>query len=356
MKIKLHTFSLPLAHTFQIANHSRDHQLTLIVECIRDDKSGFGEVTASEYYQSPLPQMITILSDLRTELSQIPWTFPTKMWKAIKEILGKHPLCQQAPTSLAFPLSALDQAIWDLWGKEEQQPLFEVISPQSQKIPPSCFTLGHDKIPVMEQKLAQAKDWPSFKIKLGVDNDSQVLQALRAKTSKPFRVDVNCGWNLEEGKNILPLLAKMNIELLEQPFPATAYKETGNLQQRTSIPLIADESCRNEDDIAKCQGHFQGINIKLPKCGGITPAQKMIKIGRELGLKIMLGCMTESTIGISSIAQIAPLVDFLDMDGAALLAQDIAKGVQVINGEAKLIPAFGMGTELLFNSCHLKTY
>jgi L-alanine-DL-glutamate epimerase-like enolase superfamily enzyme len=160
-------------------------------------------------------------------------------------------------------------------------------------------------------------------------------------------VDANCGWTAEETIRNAEQLRPLNVEFIEQPLPADNWQGQKELLKNSVLPIIADESCIHETDVAACHGYFHGVNIKLVKCGGLTPARRMIEVAQELDLKVMVGCMTESTVGISAIAQLLPLLDYVDMDGAALLAQDIATGASVERGVCHYPATNGNGVDLL---------
>ncbi len=189
--------------------------------------------------------------------------------------------------------------------------------------------------------------WPIYKIKLGTDDDVAIVKELRKHTDAIFRIDANCAWSAEETIHNAPLLKDLGVEFLEQPLKADDWQGMEKVMHQSVLPAIADESCIVETDVEKCGLHFSGINIKLTKCGGLTPALRMIKKGKETGLKIMVGCMTESSVGISAIAQLLPQLDYVDMDGAMLLKEDIANGVQIFKDGKVIFPTLGgSGTTL----------
>ena len=189
-------------------------------------------------------------------------------------------------------------------------------------------------------------EWPIYKIKLGTDRDLEIIRELRRHTDKPFRVDANCGWTTRQAIEFSGPLAELGVEFIEQPLAADD-PGMAEVRRHSALPVFADESCGAEGDVEACAGLFHGINIKLCKCGGLAPARRMIARARELGLDVMCGCMTESTVGISALAQIVPQLDFVDMDGAALLASDIASGVVVEGGLRRYPDRPGTGVELL---------
>jgi L-alanine-DL-glutamate epimerase-like enolase superfamily enzyme len=182
---------------------------------------------------------------------------------------------------------------------------------------------------------------------LGTDHDLEIIRALRTVTDSPFRVDANTGWTAEQCIELAPQLKELGVEFIEQPLPADAWDAQKQVFAESALPIMADESCQTEADVDRCAGHFHGINIKLVKCGGLTPARRMIQRARELDLKVMVGCMTESSVGISAIAHLLPLLDYVDMDGALLLSKDIATGVRIEQGKVYYAQAPGTGAALL---------
>lgn len=189
--------------------------------------------------------------------------------------------------------------------------------------------------------------WPIYKIKLGTSEDIAIVTALRKHTDAVFRIDANCGWTVEETiKNAIEL-KKLGVEFLEQPLKADDWEGHKEVYKHAVLPIIADESCIIETDVSKCQHHFHGVNIKLSKCGGLTPGRRMIQQAKQLGMKTMVGCITESTVGISAIAHLLPQLDYVDMDGALLLAEDIATGITLNYGKTIYPECNGTGVTLL---------
>jgi L-alanine-DL-glutamate epimerase-like enolase superfamily enzyme len=246
-----------------------------------------------------------------------------------------------------FALCAIDQAAYDLWGKFENLPTWKLWGLSQGKIPSSDYTIGIDAIDVMVAKLNEFPGWPIYKIKLGTDRDLEIVRGLRKHTSAIFRVDANCGWTAEQTIRNAPELKALGVEFIEQPLKADRWEEMRRVRAESALPIIADESCIVESDVERCAGVFHGINIKLVKCGGLTPARRMIAKARQLGLSVMVGCMTESSVGISAIAQLLPLLDYVDMDGAVLLAKDIASGVRLDRGRCIYPDVPGNGVTLL---------
>lgn len=337
MQLRLHAFDLPLAHTFTISRESITSQPTLIVELSHNGKSGFGEATSNKYYGFTIERMARDLAAIKPQPEAAMLDDPAAFWSQ----------CQPALKDDPFALCALDQAAHDLWGKLRGQPVWKLWGLSTEKTPSSNYTIGIDQIDVMVAKMNEFPGWPIYKIKLGTDRDLDIVRELRKHTQASFRVDANCGWTADQAIAIAPELKKLGVEFIEQPLKADQWDDLRRVGRQSALPIIADESCIVESDVTRCAGVFHGINIKLVKCGGLTPARRMIAEARRLGLKVMVGCMTESTVGISAIAQLLPLLDYVDMDGAVLLAEDIASGVRLDRGRCLYPEAAGHGVELL---------
>jgi L-alanine-DL-glutamate epimerase-like enolase superfamily enzyme len=196
----------------------------------------------------------------------------------------------------------------------------------------------------------QEKPWPIYKIKLGTPDDIAIVEALRKHTNAVLRVDANAGWTTEEALEKIPVLAGLGVEMIEQPLVKANWEGMKELFAKSTLPLFADESCAFEQDVQKCYEYFHGINIKLTKCSGITPARRMIAKARELGMQVMMGSMNESSIGSAAVVQFLPQLDFVDVDGPLLLDQDIATGLQYnINGQVKVSNEPGLGISIKFS-------
>jgi L-alanine-DL-glutamate epimerase-like enolase superfamily enzyme len=264
------------------------------------------------------------------------WNTPAELWELGKEVFRDNPFAQ----------CALDQAAWDLYTKKQGKKMYEYLDLNPQRIPTTNFTIGIDTVEKMCAKLREV-NWPIYKIKLGTDQDLEIVRELRKNTNSIFRVDANCAWTVDQAISYSEELALLGVEFIEQPLAKDNLEGMREVFAHSKLPLIADESCISEADVDKCQGRFHGVNIKLVKAGGITPALRMIQQAKALGMKTMVGCMTESSVGISAIAHIAPLLDYVDMDGAMLLAKDPAKGVRIFPDEVLFPEGPGIGAELL---------
>jgi L-alanine-DL-glutamate epimerase-like enolase superfamily enzyme len=336
MNLHVQGLDLPLKHRFTIAHQSREVQETLIVRLEEDGLFGLGESTTNPFYGITLDNMREALEKFKPILLGGKWNTPAELWELGKEIFRDN----------AFAQCALDQAAWDLFTKKKGKKLYEYLDLNPQRIPTTNFTIGIDTVEKMCAKLREVV-WPIYKIKLGTDQDLEIVRELRKNTNSVFRVDANCAWTVDQAISYSEELALLGVEFIEQPLAKDNLEGMREVFALSKLPVIADESCISEADVDKCQGRFHGVNIKLVKAGGITPALRMIQKAKSLGMKTMVGCMTESSVGISAIAHIAPLLDYVDMDGAMLLAKDPAKGVRIFPNEVRFPEGPGIGAELL---------
>lgn len=336
MQLKVHTYELPLRHVFTISRESISVQPTLIVELEHAGLRGFGEATTNRYYGATIPQMAEALDRVRDRLASWSLDDPARLWDELAPEFQSQPFAQ----------CALDQAAHDIWGKMRGQPVYALWGLRIDRIPVTNYTLGIDSIDSMIAKMNEFPDWPVYKVKLGTDRDLEIVRALRSHTNAIFRVDANCGWTADQTITNARELQSLGVEFIEQPLPADQWEAMQRVRRESVLPIIADESCIEVQDVDRCAGFFHGINIKLVKCGGLTPARRMIERARQLNLKVMVGCMTESTVGISAIAQLLPLLDYVDMDGALLLARDIARGVTIERGRCHYPAENGCGVRL----------
>ena len=335
MNVRLHRFELPLQHTFTISRETTTVQESLVVELEQDGVRGYGESTSNGYYGFTIDSMSRSVERCRDFLAGYEFGDPAQLWELLRPILADD----------NFALSAIDLAAHDLFGKLKERPTYELLGLRwHDSIPCSSYTIGIADIAGMAAKLRERPDWPVYKIKLGTDNDVEIVRQLREATEAKFRVDANCGWTPEETIANSRDLAALDVEFIEQPLPAEADDDDHRRVFRESaLPIVADESCQVESDVARCHGRFHGVNVKLCKCGGLTPGARMLREARELGMKTMIGCMVESSVGISAAAQLAPLLDYADLDGAELLAKDAAVGVKIDNGAIRLASTPGNG-------------
>jgi L-alanine-DL-glutamate epimerase-like enolase superfamily enzyme len=336
MYLKFHSFNLELRETFTTSHGSRNVQPSLIVEVNDGEYSGFGEAAATSYYGVSIEKMKTSLNSVRNIVLENLHLKPEEIWELTFPQLENN----------TFAQCALDMALHDLYGKKQGLPLYKLWGLQLKEIPLTNYTIGIDSIERMIEKM-KAFPWPVYKIKLGTEGDVQIVRELRKHTEAVFRLDANAGWKAEQAIKNSKALKPLGVEFLEQPLHPKDIEGMRLLYKESALPLIADESCMIEEDIEKCADNFHGVNIKLTKCGGLTPAKRMVMRARKLNLKVMVGCMTESTVGISAIAHLLPLLDYVDMDGALLLKNDIASGVNIYNKKVHFPKRNGTGAELI---------
>lgn len=334
MELRLHQLELPLADPFTIARGTITHQLSLLVELRDGPLVGLGEVTVDHYYGHTFESMTRSLKAAEEELDRYADSPPEQVWeRMLQRMDGDH-----------FALSALDLAAHDLWSKKLGQPCWRTWGLAWTAVPESSYTIGIDRIERMVEKLEKRPGWRIYKVKLGTDEDVEIVRSLREHTAARFRVDANCGWTVEQTIAMSRELAGLGVEFIEQPLPAEASEaERRAAFEGSLLPLIADESCRIESDVLACHGSFHGVNVKLCKCGGLTPALGMLRQARELGLQTMVGCMVETSVGISAAAQLLPLLDYADLDGAILLAADPVDGVRIDHGKVARPDSPGLG-------------
>ena len=336
MKLFYKALELPFQYPFTISGgRTKTHQPTLLVALQLGNYIGYGEAPAITYYNVTVEEMIAAIESKKKMIEQFALTEAERYWHYLHHLLPQHP----------FLVCALDIACWDLMGKMKNQPLYKMWNTSWQNTPLCDYTIGIDTIDKMVAKM-KAKLWPIYKIKLGTPEDIAIIKALREHTDATFRVDANAGWTLEEALEKIPQLQSLGVEFIEQPLAKDNWEDMKVLYKASPLPLIADESCVFEKDVATCVNHFHGINIKLTKCSGLTPALRMIKEARNLNLKVMMGSMNESSVGSAAIAQCLPQLDYVDMDGPLLLAEDIATGINYDFGKVTISDKPGLGVEL----------
>lgn len=332
MKVQYWPYSLKFRHPFTISKGTKTHQPTLVVELEHFGVKGYGEAPAIAYYNIPVEKMIEDLEAKKTLIEKFAFTDPERYWHYLHHLLPEN----------NFLVCALDIAAWDIYGKLKKKPLYELWGGNTSNNPVCDYTIGIDTIEKMVAKMKELP-WPIYKIKVGTADDIAIVKALRENTNATLRVDANAAWDLETALQLIPQLEELGVELVEQPLAKDNWEGMKVLYEKSSLPLYADEACVKEADVKKCEGHFHGINIKLTKCSGITPARRMIQEAKQLGMKVMVGCMNESTIGSAAIAHLLPFIDHVDMDGPLLLEEDLATGLTYDYGKVSCSQQPGLG-------------
>ncbi len=329
------TLRLSLRDPFKIArtdHHTGDGVTTVIVE-LQDDRFpgliGVGEGYPDRYYGETPETMAAAMPLLVGAIEGFEPT-PTGLLAATTTMDGQIRWNGAAKC-------AVDIALHDLVGKVTGAPVHELIG-LSSAIPPTDFTIGIDEPSIVAQRAARAAAFPALKIKLGGPQDLATLQAVREVFSGPIRVDANTGWTRDDAERLLPEIIDLGVELIEQPFVARAYRDLAWLQERSSIPIVADESAVTFEDLDALVGIVGGVNVKLAKCGGIAAAKAMLGRARELGFKTFLGCMEETQVGIAGSAAVASLADWVDLDGCLLLADDPFEGLELDGDHRWILP------------------
>ena len=332
MQLRYWQHQLKFKHPFTISKGTKTHQPTLIVELSLGPWKGYGEAPAISYYDITVEKMVEDLQQKKTLVEKFAFTDPERYWHYLHHLFPNNP----------FLVCALDMAGWDLFGKMKNSSLWKLWGGNWSKAPLCDYTIGIDSQEKMVSKLKELP-WPIYKVKVGTPEDLPKLKALRENTSAEIRVDANAGWSTETAIELLPQLEELGVSLIEQPLAKDNWEGMKQLFSVSKIPLYADESCVSENDVNRCVGHFHGINIKLTKCSGITPARRMIKEAHERGLKVMIGSMNESTVGSAAIGQFLPFIDEVDMDGPLLLEEDLATGITYDFGRVMIADQPGIG-------------
>jgi L-alanine-DL-glutamate epimerase-like enolase superfamily enzyme len=335
MPFRFRPYTLELAHTFTIANYSRSTTPVMLVEVERDGIIGYGEASMPPYLGES--QETAAAFFVKVNLA------PFSDWFQLEEILPA--IDAIAPGNTAAK-AAIDIALHDWIGRKLGAPWFRIWGLNPRRAPATSFTLGIDTPEVMRKKAREAAPYKIIKVKLGSSPEEEraIIEAIRQESDQPLFVDANQGWtDREQALRNIEWLATQGVQLIEQPMPKADLDGTAWLRERSPLPLVADESCQRLADVAKLRGVFHGINIKLMKCTGLREARRMIDLARALDLKVMLGCMTETSCAISAAAQLSPLVDWADLDGALLIKNDPFDGAKIVDGMIQLPDRPGIG-------------
>ncbi len=325
---------LNLRHTWTTVMSSSEYRDNLHLRYTRDGVTGLGEGAPIVRYKEDAASARKTVESLRSILeSADPWQFSKVMDEIAGRVKGEY-----------AAKAAMDVALLDWVTQKLGVPLYRYFGLDPKATPVTTFSIGIDTPDMIRQKVREAEPFPVLKIKVGLSTDEEVIAAVRSVTSKPLRVDANEGWkDKEEAVRKINWLASQGVEFIEQPMPAEMLEEAAWVRARVRMPIIADEACRQPADIPKLVGAYDGINVKLMKCGGIQAAKRMIEVAKSLGLKTMLGCMIESSIGVTAAAHLSPLVDYADLDGNLLIANDPYDGVKVERGKLILSDRPGLG-------------
>ena len=337
MKLSYMPYELQLRHAFNLAKYSRTTTPDVQVQIELDGIVGYGEASMPPYLGESVESVCKFLSQV--DLSQ--FSDPFRMEEILDYVDGIAPNNRAAKASI-------DIALHDLLGKIMGQPWYKIWGLSPEKAPNTSFTIGIDKADVVRQKVLEAEPYKVLKVKMGLDNDKELVEIIRSMTDRPICVDANQGWSdKHKALEMIEWLYDKNCLFVEQPMPKEMLDETAWLREHSNLPIIADEAFQRLGDIKRFHGVYDGINIKLMKSTGLHEAYQMVTLARALDMKIMVGCMTETSCAVTAAAQISPLVDWADLDGNLLIANDRIDGIKIVNGQVTIPDRPGIGVKLL---------
>lgn len=334
MELDYQIHQLPLSYPFKVAYSSKEVAPNIFITIRHQDEVGYGEAAPSYFYHESADTVTRFYDAIRPEISQAPLEVDAMMERLEKITAGN-----------CAAKAAINMALLDLIGKQAAQPVYRLFDIQPMNDLITSFTIGIDDLDVMKAKVLAAKNFPVLKVKLGTDYDYEIIESIRRITDVPLRIDANEGWTKEEAVEKINWLETQKVELVEQPMPAAEIEATQWIRKRVHLPLFADESLTCSKDLSRLRHAFDGVNIKLMKCGGLSEAFNMVTIARQMNLKTMIGCFIESSLGITAAAHLAPLFDYIDLDGALLLASDPFRGAQITDGKIEIPDQPGLGVE-----------
>ena len=333
LTLRFKPYELQLKHVFTLASGSRSTTPVMLTEIEFENIVGYGEASMPPY----LGESHETANSFLTKVNLAQFNSPFLM----EDILAY--VDQLAPGNYAAKAS-VDIALHDLVGKLIKQPWYRIWGLNPEHTPNTSFTIGIDKPEIVKEKVREASPYKILKVKLGQANDKEMIQTVRNETDKPICVDVNQGWtDRNMALEMTQWLKDQGVVFVEQPMPKTAIDDTAWLTQNSPLPIIADEAIQTISDFKKVQGVYSGINIKLMKCGGLRAAYTMISMARALDMKVMIGCMTETSCAVTAAAQLSPLVDWADLDGNLLISNDVFEGILIKDGKIILPDRPGIG-------------
>ncbi len=342
MKIRCFPYELKLRHVFTVATNTRTTTQGVQVEIEYDGVVGYGEASMPPYLQKELGTVESVMDFINNKLNLEQFKDPFQL----EDILAYVDTLSESD---AAAKAAIDIALHDLVGKLMNQPWYKIWGLDKEKAPSTTFTIGIDTPDVVRAKTQEcAEKFNILKVKLGRDNDKEMIETIRSVTNLPIAIDANQGWKDKKyALDMIHWLKEKGIVMIEQPMPKTQIDDIAWVTEHSPLPVFADESIQRLKDVTSLKGVFSGINIKLMKCTGMREGWKMMNLARALGMRVMIGCMTETSCAISAAAQLAPAVDFADLDGALLIGNDRFKGMEVVKGKITLNDLPGIGCTLL---------
>lgn len=338
MKLTFRPYDLQLKHVFTVATYSRTTTPDVQVEIEYDGVTGYGEASMPPYLGESVESVMAFLKKVNLEQFNDPFQ--------LEDILAYVDGIMPGNTAAK---ASVDIALHDLVGKLLNAPWYKIWGLDKEKTPSTTYTIGIDTAEVVKEKTLEVADkFNILKVKLGRENDKEIINAIRSVSQLPIAVDANQGWKDKyQALDMILWLKEQGIVMIEQPMPKTQLDDIAWVTQQSPLPIFADESLQRLSDIPKIKGAFSGINIKLMKCTGMREAWKMVTLGRALGMRVMVGCMTETSCAVSAAAQLSPAVDFADLDGNLLISNDLFKGMEVVKGKITLNDLPGIGIKKL---------
>lgn len=338
MQLNFQPILLELKHPFRLATGMRTHTNAMLTQISMGGLTGYGEAAMPPYYGENQQTAAVFLNLAAARLQQYHHPLSAPMITALMQEIDAL-----APGNHAAK-AAVDIALHDLWGKIEGKPLWSLWGLSPEKMPPTSFTLGIDSPEVLRQKLEETGDFQILKIKLGTNDDRNIIRTIREVSDKPIYADANQGWeDRQAALDLIYWLQEQRVQLIEQPFHKNDLESSAWLTERSPLPIIADESFQRMTDLNRIARCFHGVNVKLMKCTGLSEGFRAIHAARAKGLQVMIGCMTETSCAISAAAQIAPLCDYVDLDGCWLIRNNPFEMPELARGIIQLNNAPGLG-------------
>lgn len=334
-RVEVKLYELKLRQAWGLSRGTWTTRRNCYVRIERDGVAGLGEAAPIARYNETAESAAAFIDKARPVLEKDLGEYAVRFGEIEAVGPGEH-----------AAKAALDMAVLDWAAKRLKVPLWKLLGLGRDKAVTTTYSIGIDEVPVMQQKVRDAADFSVYKIKVGTADDRRIIEGIRAVTAKPLRTDANEGWKTkEEALDMIDWMAGQGVELVEQPLPASRLEDYAWLKDKVKIPIFADESLIQASDLPKIAPYFHGVNIKLMKCGGVQEAVRLAGLGRALGLKMMIGCMIESSLGISAGAAVASLFDYADLDGNLLISNDPFRGVKTVKDRLVLNDKPGLGVE-----------
>lgn len=336
MKLTFRPYDLQLKHVFTLAGNSRTTTPVILTQLSCDGFTGYGEASLPPYLEETQESVMNFLNSLDLGQFHDPFLFEDIMEYVFNAAPGNY-----------AAKAAVDIALHDLVGKLAGQPLYRLWGLNPEQTPDTSFTIGIDEEDVVRTKVKEASIYKILKVKLGRDNDREMITTVRSVSQVPLCVDVNQGWSDRQlALDMIFWLQEQGVVFVEQPMPKDAVDDIAWLTQNSPLPVIADEAVQTKNDVLPLYGVYSGINIKLMKCGGLMAAREMVTLAKAMNMEIMIGCMTETSCAVSAASQLSPMARWGDLDGNLLISNDIFDGVKVVDGKVILPERPGIGVEL----------